>query len=148
MLGKANRPWIMLNGDQVDNFRSSGGSHLSRLRTFRTPSLPAFDAHKLLDGESGRHVDRCLDSKCSFARPASNKFSIHRPKDMPNRTRYLSEFAHVKLQVRGPRRKWRFALNWNTDIRQLQETSRHGAAPACPLNRHFSLSASGSEQSY
>ena len=88
----------MLNRDQLGNVRSSGGSHRSCLRTFRTPSLSAVDAHKLLDGESGRHVDRCLDSKCPFARPASNKFSIHRSKDMPNRTRYLSEFAHVKLQ--------------------------------------------------
>jgi hypothetical protein len=88
----------MLNRDQVGNFRSSGGSHRSRLGTFRTPSLSAADAHKLLDGESGQHVGRCLDSECPFARPASNKFSTHRPKDMPNRTRYLSEFAHVKLQ--------------------------------------------------
>src|SRR5688572_22625453 len=83
-----------LNRDELGNFRSSR----SCLRTFRTPSLSTVDAHKLLDGESGRHVDRCLDSKSSFARSASNKFSIHRPKDMPNRTRYLSEFAHVKLQ--------------------------------------------------
>jgi hypothetical protein len=94
----------MLNRGQVGNFRSSGGSHRSRLRTFRTPSLSAVDAHKLLDGESGRHVDRRLDSKGPFARPASNKFTIHRSKDMPNRTRCLSNFAHVKLQARGPRR--------------------------------------------
>jgi hypothetical protein len=68
---------------------------------FRTPSLSAADAHKLLDGESGQHVDRCLDSKCPFARPALNKYSIHRSKVCRIEPLYLSKFAHVKLQIEG-----------------------------------------------
>src|SRR5688500_14952505 len=83
--------------------RLSGGSHWSRLRTFSTPSLSAVDAHKLLDGESGRHLDRHLASKYPFAHPASNTFSIHRPKDTPNPARYLSKLAHAKLHKLG---KW------------------------------------------
>jgi len=105
-----------LNHDQRGNFRSSGGSHRSRLRTFRTPSLSAVYTHQLLDDEARRQVGRCLDSKSPFAIPAPIRFSIHAINDMTNRSRCLfkmrqhpldtgaGRFAEGEVSLVGPAR--------------------------------------------
>ena len=72
----------------------------------------------------------------SHALHRTNSVSIDQ-RVLPNRTRCLSKFTHVKLAARGPRREWR--LIWNNDIRQFRNTYRHGAASASGIEQGPSL---------